>query len=290
MGLRRTRALHLERSAVLGRCYHAGQRRNRRRWGWWPDGVLSGRCGCWADSDGRGPSVGWCWQEIAAGAESGHRQKENPTEAQKADFALWRVFIPPPCPWGRPKALRGRGRASSDAKSIFLWAALIPTLSGVSALTLFPVIIFALATHSQSELSKEDADKISQQINALMSDYTDTFVAASEGGNNAFGAPAGKAVVVVSLKVLDSIKVAKLWHFAAACTIAKHYNDTADAPVEEVWFTDPVDLAASPPRFAVLKFSVAKAVQSKLDNGSAEMEEEQAQVWDSLERKSIAKE
>jgi hypothetical protein len=26
--------------------------------------------------------------EVAIGAESGHRQKETPTEAQKADFAL----------------------------------------------------------------------------------------------------------------------------------------------------------------------------------------------------------
>ena len=99
-----------------------------------------------------------------------------------------------------------------------------------------------------------------------------------------------EGVIVVSMKVLASEKVSKLWHFVAACAVGKYYNDNAGAVVEEIWFADPTDLAAKPPRYAVLKLLVAKAVQSQLYNGSMDVEAGQAKIWNSLERKSIAKE
>ena len=98
MGLRRNRALRLEHSAVLGRCCYASEGRNRRRWRRRLDGFLP--CGrvSWSDPHGRGPSLGRCWQALTAVAESGHCQRENPTERRQAEFALWRVLMALPLP------------------------------------------------------------------------------------------------------------------------------------------------------------------------------------------------
>lgn len=146
-----------------------------------------------------------------------------------------------------------------------------------------PLLILGLAfaADSHAQLSTEAAAKIGQQINAITSDYTDTLVTPTNGK---------EGVIVVSMKVLASEKVAKLWHFVAACAVGKYFNDNASASVEEIWFADPTDLADKPPRYAVLKLPVAKAVQSQLYSGSMDVEAGQAKIWGSLERKPIAKE
>lgn len=142
-------------------------------------------------------------------------------------------------------------------------------------------VLLVVATRSHAQLPTDDAAKISQQINAITSDYTDTLVTPTDGK---------EGVIVVSMKVLASEKVAKLWHFVAACAVGKYYNDNGNASVEEIWFADPTDLAAKPPRYAVLKLPVAKAVQSQLYNGTMDVEVGQSKIWSSLERKSITKE
>lgn len=83
-------------------------------------------------------------------------------------------------------------------------------------------LVLALATHSHAQLSAEAAGKISQQINAITSDYTDTLLTPTDSK---------EGVIVVSMKVLASEKVAKLWHFVAACAVGKYYNDNAGASV-----------------------------------------------------------
>ena len=44
-------------------------------------------------------------------------------------------------------------------------------------------LVLALATHSHAQLSAEAAGKISQQINAITSDYTDTLLTQAQAEN-----------------------------------------------------------------------------------------------------------
>ncbi|MCX6950870.1 MAG: hypothetical protein NTV51_01590 [Verrucomicrobia bacterium] len=134
-----------------------------------------------------------------------------------------------------------------------------------------------LCTSALGQLSQAAASAATQQINAIMKDYTDTLVTPASGSDG---------VVVVSLKVLQSEKVAKLWTFIAATAVGKYFNDHPKFSVKEVWFSDAADLKARPARYAVLQLELAKRVQAQVYAGTMTLEEGQTKVWSSLVRKT----
>ena len=128
-----------------------------------------------------------------------------------------------------------------------------------------------------AQISERAASTVAGQINAIMSDYTDTLVIPT---NRTDG------VIVISQKALQAEKVTKIWTFIAASAIGKYFNDHPELSVKEIWFADITDMKARPVRYSVLQLSVAKYVQSKVYAGAMDIEDGQAKVWDSLVRQT----
>ena len=125
------------------------------------------------------------------------------------------------------------------------------------------------------QISEQAASTIARQINAVMSDYTDTLVIPTDKTDG---------VIVLSQKALATEKVAKLWTFIAAAAVGKYFNDHHDLSVKEIWFADVTDMKARPVRYSVLNLSIARSVQAQVYAGDIDIEAGEAKVWSSLVR------
>lgn len=139
--------------------------------------------------------------------------------------------------------------------------------------------LFFLTGPIFGQFSEEAASNATRQVNALMSDYTDTLITPTIHSDG---------VIVVSMKALQSEKIAKLWTFIAASAVGKYFNDHPDLSMKEIWFSDVTDLKAKPMRYAVLQVNVAKRVQAQVYAGTMELEDAQTKLWSSLVRKTKA--
>jgi hypothetical protein len=135
--------------------------------------------------------------------------------------------------------------------------------------TIVIVCVLLFSGSAFGQLSQQVASPVTQQINALMSDYTDTLVTPTNGTDG---------VIVSSMKSLQSEKVAKLWTFIAASAIGKCFNDHREVTVREIWFADITGMKARPARYSVLPPSDAKYVQAQVYVGAMSIEDGQAKV------------
>ena len=122
-------------------------------------------------------------------------------------------------------------------------------------------------------MSESAASAITKQINTLTSDYTETLVTPTNGK---------KAVIVVSMKALQTDRVKKLWIFIASSTIGKYMNDHPELSIKEIWFSDVLEMKGRPASYSVLDISVSKLVQKKIHGGEMKIQEGIEKVWTSL--------
>jgi uncharacterized membrane protein len=128
-----------------------------------------------------------------------------------------------------------------------------------------------------SQMSENAASKIIKQINTLTSDYTETLVTPTNGK---------EAVLVVSMKALQTEKTRKFWTFVVAAAIGKYFNDNPDLSVKEIRLSDIQEMKERPVKYAVLEVSIAKEVQSKIHAGEMEFQDGMDKIWRSLVRKT----
>ena len=127
------------------------------------------------------------------------------------------------------------------------------------------------------QLNENAASTIIKQINTITSDYTETLVIPTNRKDG---------VIVLSMKGLQTEKVRKFWIFIASSAIGKYMNDHPELSINEILFTDILDMKARPARYSVLDISVAKLVQKKIHAGEMELEDGMEKVWTSLVKKT----
>jgi hypothetical protein len=141
-------------------------------------------------------------------------------------------------------------------------------------------IAFAILVSSSTlygQMSEKAASTIIKQVNALTSDYTETLITPTEGKD---------AVIVVSMKALQTEKIRKLWTLMAAAAIGKYYNDNPELTVKEIWISDIKDMKERPARYAILEVATAKSVQGKIHSGEMELQDGMDKIWTSLVHKT----
>lgn len=137
-------------------------------------------------------------------------------------------------------------------------------------------VIFGVSS-AIGQVSISAAEKMTRQINAIMSDYTDTMVTPTNKPD---------AVIIVSMKALQTEKVARMWWLISAAAVGKHLNDNPSLSLNEIWFSDINDMKARPARVSVLPASVAKTVQSKMYNDAMEPKEAMDLIQKSLVKRT----
>ena len=129
------------------------------------------------------------------------------------------------------------------------------------------------------QVSTSAASTMSRQIDAILSAYTDTLVTPTNGTD---------AVIIVSMKALQSDKVANLWFLISACTAGKYFNDHPSLSLNEIWFSDINGMRARPARYSVLPVRVAKSVQSRMVDGTLDLDEATTIIRNALVSKTQA--
>jgi len=155
----------------------------------------------------------------------------------------------------------------------------MPMVADMKALPGIALIV--MTAHLQAQVSESAAADISQKINALTGEFTDTLVLPTNGQD---------AVIVVSTKILPTETIAKRWHLVAAMGVGNYFNDNPGASVGEIWFSDRSAMAANPPRYRVLPLTIAKTLQAQFAANEIEnLADGEAKVWDNLTSKAAPK-
>ena len=142
------------------------------------------------------------------------------------------------------------------------------------------IILLTIGCSLQAQISTSASNTITQQINALVSDYTDTTVIPTDGSD---------AVLVVSTKILSTKQIMDLWIFVSASAVGKHLNDTPSLRMNEIWFSDVAGMKSKPSTYYSLPTAIAKSVQSKIERGEITLQDGMRIVSQSISKKSIAK-
>jgi hypothetical protein len=137
------------------------------------------------------------------------------------------------------------------------------------------ILILPFGYSLQAQITTPASNTISKQINAMVSDHTDTIVVPTDGSD---------AVIVASTNILSNKQVLDLWMFVSGCAIGKHLNDNPELRMKEIWFADVSGMNSKPMTYYSLPSDIAKSVQARIHRGEIELKDGMGTISQSISK------